>query len=147
MGDLTDYAAGDVLFPEPAGPFRFAPVDSYDELGAVDDRIEVLRHDLARIYRQFCRLAARPAELAVDDLGRAIEPAEAVAEVVYNLADVDRFVYLAQSRLVVAHGYAGRLKLTDRAAAELDEFGEVLTEAQRRETEGAPRDRAPVSDE
>lgn len=121
-------------------PLRHAPVDLYDRLAGIDQRVDELRREIASARAEYRRLADRPAELEVDCLGEDIEPAVAAEAVLHGLEAADQNLRSGQWWLSVGRSHASRLKFTDRAADELDEFGEVLTEDQRKEDEDRQRE-------
>ena len=100
---------------------RTAPVDLYDRLRGVSERLSQLRREFSEIRHEYETLRSHPGELAVDSLGDPIDPAVATDMVIHDLGRVDSELTSAAYRLSDTRGrYATRLKLTDQAAEELD---------------------------
>lgn len=105
----------------PPDPIRTAPVDLHGRLHDVGDRMNEIRRELAEIRREYRTLRRHPDALEVDTLGAEIDPVEATDAVLDDLDRVDERVRVAEHALAETRGrYASRLKLTDRAADELD---------------------------
>ncbi|MFI6364162.1 hypothetical protein ACIBG0_15580 [Nocardia sp. NPDC050630] len=105
----------------PDEPIHTAPVDLYERLNEVDDRLIQLRRELVDIRREYATLRRHPDSLAVDTLGDPLDPVEATLRVETALAMSDDQLDAAGVWIARARGrYATRLKLTDAAAEELD---------------------------
>ena len=100
---------------------RTAPVELYERLHGVDERIAAVRSEITEIQREYDRLRAHPDELAIDDLGPAMDPHDAATNARDYLTGIDLRLWGAQQDLDLMRGrYASRLKLTDAAAEDLD---------------------------
>ncbi|WP_280242506.1 hypothetical protein [Nocardia abscessus] len=107
--------------PIPDEPIRTAPVDLYERLHDVDDRLIQLRREISEIQREYAALRRHPDALAVDTLGDPIDPVAATFRAESALTLADEKLDAAGVWLSRARGrYATRLKLTDTAADELD---------------------------
>lgn len=107
----------------PPQPIRTAPVDLYSRLHDVSDRMYDIRRELAAIQREYRTLRRHPDALEVDTLGAEIDPVEATDAVLSDLDRVDERMRGAEHALAETRGrYASRLKLTDHAAEELDQW-------------------------
>ncbi|MGK8525163.1 hypothetical protein ACRS6B_28140 [Nocardia asteroides] len=105
----------------PDDRIRTAPVDLYERLHNVDDRLFQLRREISAIRREYAALRRHPDALAVDNLGDPIDPADAALGAETALAMADEKLDAADILLSRARGrYATRLRLTDAAADELD---------------------------
>ncbi|WP_157129421.1 hypothetical protein [Nocardia amamiensis] len=104
----------------PDEPIRTAPVDLYERLHGVDDRLTELRRELNAIRREYATLRRHPEALAVDTLGKPMDPVVATDAALHGLAQADRELDGAEQWIATVRGqYATRLKLTDAAADEL----------------------------
>ncbi|MGW0247978.1 hypothetical protein ACWDYH_15230 [Nocardia goodfellowii] len=100
---------------------RTAPVDLYERLHGVDDQLGELRRELRKVRTEYGRLHANPTELAVDDLGAPLDPAQATTEILDSLDMADHELDVVCRRLATMRSrVACRLKLTDAAAEDLD---------------------------
>jgi hypothetical protein len=101
-------------------PIRVAPADLYERQRGIGERLIELEREIADIKREYARLRAHPAALAVDDLGDPIDPVVATDAAVHGLDQAGGELRNAAYRLANARGYASRLKLTEQASEDLD---------------------------
>ncbi|QLY33965.1 hypothetical protein H0264_18570 [Nocardia huaxiensis] len=104
------------MFDNRNEPILPIPSDLYDEIGHLGDRVQALRADITRIRHRYAELAQSPKSLRVDELGRPIDPREAVILTHQALRVIDRDLETVENGLRYAHGPASRISLTDTAA-------------------------------
>lgn len=97
-------------------PILPIPSELYTEIGKVEDRVRELRRDVRRLRNRYAELRQSPQSLRVDNLGKPMEPREAV-EAAYQALDAAEFNLDDTSEAIGwAHSVGSRLSLTDAAA-------------------------------
>lgn len=71
-------------------PILPIPSELYTEIGKVEDRVRELRRDVRRLRNRYAELRQSPQSLRVDNLGKPMEPREAV-EAAYQALDAAEF--------------------------------------------------------
>ncbi|WP_433491990.1 hypothetical protein [Nocardia grenadensis] len=92
------------------------PVDLYEELGDLDDRICEVRAQLNSLQRRYDELGVNLESLDVDTLGRPTTPAEEMDQTAEALTRMNYRLDQVRILLDQARSRASRLKLTEEAA-------------------------------
>ncbi|MFE3195023.1 hypothetical protein ACFXHA_38875 [Nocardia sp. NPDC059240] len=113
-------------------PIRTAPVELHERLYGLDERLAQVQRELTDIHHEYAHLHHHPDALDVDDLGEPLDPLVATEVTMHGLERANAALARAENFLSTVRGqYAGRLKLTDAAAEELNQHRTRRTRIER----------------